>query len=38
MTARSTQLRGVIDKHLLRLAFRDPPKIEWRMVDAATHV
>ena len=32
-----TQLQGVIDKHLLRFAFRDPPKIEWRTVDAAAH-
>src|SRR5262245_19295918 len=27
--ARLVQLQGVIDKHLLRFAFRDPPKIEW---------
>ena len=33
--ARLAQLQGVIDKHLLRFAFRDPPKIEWRAADAA---
>jgi hypothetical protein len=32
-----TQLQGVIDKHLLRFAFRDPPKIEWHPVDAIAH-
>jgi uncharacterized protein len=32
-----TQLQGVIDKHLLRFAFRDPPTIEWGTVDAAAH-
>ena len=37
-TARLTQLQGVIDKHLLRFAFRDPPKIEWHPVDAAATV
>lgn len=33
--ARLAQLQGVIDKHLLRFAFRDPRKIEWRAADAA---
>ena len=35
--ARLTQLQGVIDKHLLLFAFRDPPKIEWHPVDAAAY-
>jgi hypothetical protein len=35
---RLMQLQGVIDKHLLRFAFRDPPKIEWRATDAAAQV
>jgi hypothetical protein len=26
---RLAQLQSVVDKHLLRFAFRDPPKIEW---------
>jgi len=29
------QLQGVVDRHLLRFAFRDPPKIEWHAVDEA---
>jgi uncharacterized protein len=32
-----TQLQGVIDKHLLRFAFREPPTIEWHPVDTAAH-
>lgn len=32
--ARLAQLQGVIDKHLLRFAFRDPPKIEWQAASA----
>lgn len=36
--ARLTQLQSVIDKHLLRFAFRDPPKIEWHAADAAAQV
>src|SRR5689334_4411593 len=33
--ARLAQLQGVIDKHLLRFAFRDPPNIEWHPASAA---
>ena len=29
------QLQGVVDRHLLRFAFRDPPTIEWRAADGA---
>jgi uncharacterized protein len=29
------QLQSVVDKHLLRFAFRDPPKIEWHARDQA---
>lgn len=36
--ARLTQLQGVIDKHLIRFAFRDPPTIEWRALDAAAQM
>jgi hypothetical protein len=36
--ARLRQLQSVIDNHLLRFAFRDPPKIEWRAVEALAHV
>jgi uncharacterized protein len=36
--ARLTQLQGVIDKHLLRFAFRDPPRIEWHALDASAQV
>ncbi|MBX9823683.1 MAG: DUF2218 domain-containing protein [Xanthobacteraceae bacterium] len=32
--ARLVQLQGVIDKHLMRFAFRDPPKIEWQAASA----
>jgi uncharacterized protein len=28
--ARMAQLKDVVARHLLRFAFRDPPKIEWR--------
>jgi hypothetical protein len=28
------QLQEVIDRHLLRFAFRDPPKIEWHADEA----
>jgi len=28
--AKLAQLQDVVDKHLLRFAFRDPPKIEWQ--------
>ena len=29
------QLQGVVDRHLLRFAFREPPKIEWSIADGA---
>lgn len=28
------QLREVVDRHLLRFAFRDPPAIAWQAADA----
>ena len=31
---RLAQLQGVIEKHLLRFAFRDPPEITWRAFGA----
>ena len=30
---RMGELQDVVARHLLRFAFRDPPKIEWRGVD-----
>jgi len=29
------QLQDVVDRHLLRFAFRDPPKIAWQTADEA---
>lgn len=29
------QLQSVVDRHLLRFAFRDPPKIEWHVLNQA---
>lgn len=34
--ARLQHVQGVVDKHLLRFAFRAPPKIEWQPAAQTT--
>jgi hypothetical protein len=30
------QVEGIVERHLVRFAFRDPPQIVWRPVEQAT--
>ncbi|MFT4117562.1 DUF2218 domain-containing protein [Bradyrhizobium sp.] len=32
-----TQVEGIVERHLVRFAFRDPPKIVWQAAGQPTH-